>query len=140
MKQSGIAMIRLDHTGKDAAKGQRGGSAKSGDVDAVWSLTRLSETSFQLECTDSRMPVSEKTLVLHREVLPHLHHRVDAEGRSAAGKIKTDAVNAALDAAGLSNDVTHRDARAALKTTGIKVGDGRLYGLGAILKTRKERR
>ena len=34
-------MVRLDHTGKDQTKGQRGGSAKYGDVDAVWKLTEV---------------------------------------------------------------------------------------------------
>jgi hypothetical protein len=39
LNQLGIAMIRLDHSGKDETKGMRGGSAKSGDVDAVWLST-----------------------------------------------------------------------------------------------------
>lgn len=38
LKREGIAVVRLDHAGKDAGKGQRGSSAKSADVDAVWRL------------------------------------------------------------------------------------------------------
>jgi hypothetical protein len=42
----------------------RGGSAKYGDVDAVWRLTALNENTILLECTDHRMPVPEKMLTL----------------------------------------------------------------------------
>jgi len=80
LKQGGVASIRLDHSGKDPTKGMRGGSAKYGDVDAVWSLTAISETTFRLECTANRMPVTEKVLVLRREQLPHLHHAVEGGG------------------------------------------------------------
>ena len=35
-----IAFMRLDHAGKDKARGQRGSSAKNDDVDIVWELSR----------------------------------------------------------------------------------------------------
>lgn len=38
LKAAGVALLRLDHSGKDVARGQRGSSAKNDDVDAVWSL------------------------------------------------------------------------------------------------------
>jgi hypothetical protein len=50
LKTRGVALIRLDHTGKDETKGQRGGSAKSGDVDMVWRLSKVTETVYRLEC------------------------------------------------------------------------------------------
>jgi hypothetical protein len=40
IKQRGISYLRLDHTGKDHAKGARGSSAKNDDVDLIWSLRR----------------------------------------------------------------------------------------------------
>ncbi|MFD7157939.1 AAA family ATPase [Kribbella sp. NPDC059898] len=80
LKQAGIACIRLDHTGKDPTKGMRGGSAKYGDVDAVWSMTTVSDTTFRLECTANRMPITEKVLVVRREMLPHLRHEVEGGG------------------------------------------------------------
>src|SRR6185369_5973575 len=43
LKARGVAMLRLDHTGKDETKGQRGGSAKSGDVDMVWRMSKVTE-------------------------------------------------------------------------------------------------
>lgn len=75
LKQAQIACIRLDHTGKDASKGMRGGSAKYGDLDAVWALTKVSDTTFKLECTANRMQIGEKLLVLERKAEP-LRHEV----------------------------------------------------------------
>ena len=40
LKSAGIAVLRIDHAGKDAAKGQRGTSAKNDDVDIVWQIER----------------------------------------------------------------------------------------------------
>lgn len=39
LKAEQVASIRLDHFGKDAAKGARGSSAKEHDVDAIWELS-----------------------------------------------------------------------------------------------------
>ena len=40
LKQRRIAYLRVDHTGKDVAKGPRGSSAKNDDVDVIWSMTQ----------------------------------------------------------------------------------------------------
>jgi hypothetical protein len=77
LKQAEVAMIRLDHSGKDETRGTRGGSAKSGDVDAIWRLTRATDDRLLLECTDSRMQMSTKSLQLTRHRIPRLHHTVD---------------------------------------------------------------
>ncbi|MFF4448926.1 AAA family ATPase [Streptomyces sp. NPDC001502] len=45
LKDWGVACTRLDHMGKDSERGSRGSSAKSQDVDHVWEMTRLTETS-----------------------------------------------------------------------------------------------
>ncbi len=39
LKAAGVAVVRLDHSGKDTGRGQRGSSAKNDDVDLVWRLT-----------------------------------------------------------------------------------------------------
>lgn len=84
LKRAGIAMLRLDHSGKDVAKGQRGGSAKSSDVDLVWSLSEVvKDETYRLDCTHNRMMVHEKTITIHREQFP-LGHRVDSQGRKGA--------------------------------------------------------
>lgn len=74
LKARGVAAIRLDHTGKDQTKGMRGGSAKYGDVDAVWSMTPKLPDQFQLECTANRLPITRKLLTIHRATVPRLHH------------------------------------------------------------------
>lgn len=120
LKAAGISLIRLDHTGKDETKGQRGGSAKSGDVDAVWRLSKVSDTTFQLTCEANRMPIVEKTLVLHRETTPRLCHRVDAAGRAGVWREKVDHVVRTLDAAGLPGDAGRSKAVEVLKAAGVR--------------------
>lgn len=100
LKQAGIACIRLDHSGKDADKGMRGGSAKYGDVDAVWRLAAESETVLNLDCTDHRMPVEEERLTLIRETYPTLHHRVFGD-RTMALDAREAEIDKALDKLGL---------------------------------------
>jgi hypothetical protein len=39
LKAAGVTVLRIDHPGKDAARGMRGTSAKAADVDLVWELT-----------------------------------------------------------------------------------------------------
>lgn len=98
LKGAGIACLRLDHSGKDETKGMRGGSAKYGDVDAVWSMKKVSEETFELECTANRLPIFEKSLILHREEEPNLHHRVDARGQVAKWEARDDEAIRVLDA------------------------------------------
>jgi hypothetical protein len=89
LKAEGVALIRLDHTGKDQTKGQRGGSAKAGDVDAIWHMTKIDEDTVQLRLDASRfsMPPEMKLLLLHRKEDP-FRHEVDPNGPRAAFDIK----------------------------------------------------
>jgi hypothetical protein len=54
LKRAGVTWTRLDHAGKDATKGQRGGSAKGDDVDVVWKLQK-GDNGMTLYCDASRM-------------------------------------------------------------------------------------
>jgi hypothetical protein len=54
LKQALIAWVRLDHSGKDAGKGQRGSSAKNDDVDVVIRLERT-KAGVKLTATHRRM-------------------------------------------------------------------------------------
>jgi KaiC/GvpD/RAD55 family RecA-like ATPase len=54
LKQRGVTWARLDHSGKDRTKGQRGSSAKGDDVDVVWHLTRT-DNGISLRRDASRM-------------------------------------------------------------------------------------
>ena len=87
LKKAKVAMIRLDHTGKDETKGQRGGSAKSGDVDAIWKLsTEVKDERYLLTCLDARFSLDDKELTLLRHDWP-LHHTLQdskpVDGREA---------------------------------------------------------
>ncbi|GAB47201.1 AAA family ATPase [Mobilicoccus pelagius] len=118
MKQNGVAMIRLDHSGKDADKGARGGSAKAGDVDAVWRLTRVTEDRFRLECTDSRMQIDNKVLHLTRQRLPHLHHEVDGASVLTTREERIEHLIAVLEVLEVPADASRTAVKKALKERG----------------------
>ena len=99
LKQAGVALIRLDHSGKDETKGQRGGSAKSGDVDAVWRMSRASDDLYDLTCEANRLPIHERQLTIRRLEEP-LRHEVVGNGWRA----KKDDLMAQLSEAGLPKD------------------------------------
>lgn len=97
LKRAGIALIRLDHSGKDVTLGQRGGSSKSSDIDAVWQLTRQEGDVLHLKNDVSRTVCPEDLLVLHRLDMPVLHHQVDAMGRAGSTSSRVDAIVTFLD-------------------------------------------
>lgn len=101
MKRLGVAMIRLDHSGKNEAAGMRGGSAKYGDVDAVWKMTRLTEggdgepESFRLVCEASRFQINaNEKLLTFRRIEGPLRHVVKPTG---SGDLIIHAIKAYLD-------------------------------------------
>lgn len=115
LKAAGKACIRLDHTGKDEARGMRGGSAKYGDVDAVWSMTRAGVgDTFRLECTANRLQVPDKVLTVKRESNP-LRHVVVGNERD-----KIQDLADSLDALGADLDCTDEVGKALLRTHGIR--------------------
>lgn len=137
IKQAGVSLVRLDHSGKDETKGQRGGSAKSGDVDAIWRMSKITEETFKLECEAARLPITEKTLVLHRKTEPKLHHQVDAAGAAATFGIKVEALIEWLDANGIPDDAsTHAIRKAKTEMDGPRASN---EVIGEAAKRRKER-
>lgn len=119
LKQAGIAVLRLDHTGKDQEKGMRGGSAKYGDLDAVWKLTKEAEDTYKLTCTDKRMRLTETELVVTREIDP-LRHKVEGGGWMAAADARFNELVSRLAELNVPKDAGRNVARAALKTAGVK--------------------
>lgn len=116
LKRAGIALVRLDHAGKDESKGQRGGSAKSGDVDAVWRMSRVSDDLYQLTCEAQRFPIAESSLTIRRKADP-LRHDAVADGVRKA----RDELLAAMEAKGVEkrSEATVKEARALVKAAGI---------------------
>ncbi|ABD94186.1 DNA helicase [Streptomyces phage mu1/6] len=67
LKAAGIASIRLDHMGKDGERGARGSSAKTQDVDHVWTLAAQGGGILSLKRTHSRTGIGpgEFTVLRH---------------------------------------------------------------------------
>lgn len=125
LKQAGVACIRLDHSGKDQDKGMRGGSAKYGDVDAVWKLTSISEDTIRLQCTDHRMPVPADDIVLERQEYP-LKHVFRGDSWQARISAQANATVELLDKLDIPVDMGERKAGAKLRSAGHKVRNGPL--------------
>jgi KaiC/GvpD/RAD55 family RecA-like ATPase len=130
LKAHGIAVLRLDHAGKSADKGQRGSSGKNDDVDVVWRLERKDQGS-ELTCTHKRMAwVPEKVQIRHDE---------DEDGRirlrrADGGELWPAGVvekAAEMDAAGVPFDCTTRQ----IREFGIK---GKDHVLRATIRYRRE--
>lgn len=66
LKRAEIPYVRLDHSGKDETKGQRGGSAKSGDVDVICQLTRAGKREFLLRMDGSRQKLEYEAIGFRR--------------------------------------------------------------------------
>ena len=79
LRRRGIAVLRLDHPGKDNSRGQRGSSAKDGDPDTVWRLSGHAATVLRLE----------------REEVPQRPGRGGAAGGGAAPPARRPAVRLA---------------------------------------------
>ncbi|MGV9792408.1 AAA family ATPase [Gordonia sp. NPDC003422] len=74
LKREGVAVLRLDHLGKDAAKGQRGSSAKNDDVDCVWMLVeKVAGRHYTLRCERQRSADHPTHIEIERTTDPLRH-------------------------------------------------------------------
>lgn len=78
-KRKNLAYVRIDHVGKDASKGARGGSAKTGDIDLIWTLEKNegSDTGFKLTNSKSRVFIDKKVIHIERMTDPLAHKKVE---------------------------------------------------------------
>ena len=134
LKGRKIAVLRLDHSGKDAERGQRGSSAKSSDVDAVWLLTKATERTLHLTRQATRSPDGADRIDLRREFSPLRH-----VATTAAANLSTEALDAcdALDRAAVSTDLGRDKCRTALAEMGIQIGSHKT--LDAVVAARRNR-
>jgi hypothetical protein len=113
LKQRGVAMMRVDHTGKDPLKGARGGSAKSGDVDREIRMTTNRNGQIVLKTEAARTRGGFESIILERRDTPNLHHaRINGKVQSpdiSRVDFLVDLLNQKGYPAGLSNRET-RDA------------------------------
>lgn len=81
LRARGVTVLRLDHSGKDLSRGQRGSSAKADDVDAVWQLTVRSQSELILQRTHDRTGHGSDRVDLRRRFEP-LRHELQGETAS----------------------------------------------------------
>jgi hypothetical protein len=74
LKQRGKTVLRLDHPGKEGSRGQRGSSAKAGDVDTIWKIYCEQGNTIILEREKSRSGHGEGWISAQRIKEPLLHH------------------------------------------------------------------
>ena len=122
IKQAGLALIRLDHTARTrrrAARRLREVRRRGRDLAVP---AKVSDAVFRLDCEAARLPIAEKTLVLHRETSPRLRHRVDAAG-AAAAQGEGRRADRALDDNQVPDDASVRDVRAWKNGRGLKASN-----------------
>lgn len=132
LKGMGIAVIRLDHSGKDLERGQRGSSAKNADVDAVWLLVKQSETAFYLRREMSRSNHGVPLLEMRRRADP-LRHELVASGAGLPPRVAQ--LVEFLEEMGVPLEAGRDAVRDELGKNGIK---SRNEDISAAIKVRKE--
>jgi hypothetical protein len=120
LKREQVALIRLDHAGKDEKKGQRGGSAKSGDVDAVWRMSLAGEDTFDLTCEAQRFPIAANRLTIRRTEDLHLRHEVV----SNPAKDRHERLLEEMAKHNIDPTLSRSNATTLLRSLGVKVGKG----------------
>lgn len=136
LKAAGITVVRLDHTGKDHERGQRGTSSKNEDVDLVWRLSRT-DRGAQLDVTHTRMSNVPRAINLVRvddTATPGLVKWVSYD--EAAYPAGTSALIAECDTLAIATDVS---ANAAYKAYRDRGGKARRASFLVAHKCRKER-
>lgn len=123
LKARSVSLLRIDHAGKEAAKGQRGSSAKRDDVDLIWRLVEVGVTmpsktvKLKLVNDASRMSWVPKEVEITRTVEPILRHTVPPAGISAeASKAWKSLVEL-----GAGPETTTREAGELLRKAGHRV-------------------
>lgn len=132
LKAAGKAVLRLDHSGKDLTRGQRGSSAKVDDVDAVWQLTARPGGSIELKRTHTRNVHGADYLQLVRCADPLRH--VPGVGAKNAD---VEAAIVELDRLEVPVEYGRDRARDALIEAGVRIGNDLL---ALAVRERKQRR
>jgi hypothetical protein len=115
LKADGIALVRLDHSGKDKAKGMRGASSKYSDVDEVWQLTADDYGIVTLNRTHSRANHGASRLVVTREESPLRHATTDRPTDAVSLPLTVDDAMTYLDVNGVPALAGQRKAWEAVK-------------------------
>ena len=96
LRARGIALLRLDHPGKDVSRGTRGSSAKKGDVDTEWLLTKLTDTTFAFDRLKDRDKHGDSSLTVRRCVEPLRHEITSGQVTAPANSRRARPARGAL--------------------------------------------
>lgn len=131
LKAEGRAFLRVDHAGKDVAKGQRGTSAKNDDVDIVWQMSETDD-GYMLTARKRRMSWVPETIAVQKRADPSLHF---STGLPSIKKGTLDLAKR-LDELGVDPDASRR----AVSTMLRDLGEGAKNDvIGAAIKYRRDR-
>ena len=120
LKAAGIALLRIDHAGKDLTRGQRGTSAKRDDVDVVWLLKTApgslpGKTMLTLKREAARVDWIQEDIHITRNDGPPLAHIIPSFSELTSADI---AIVHYLQGQGLwRHNVTVKSARQALNNS-----------------------
>ena len=132
LKAADIALLRIDHSGKDLTRGQRGTSAKRDDVDVVWLLKPASgnlpgKTMLTLKREAARVDWIQQDIHITRHEGPPLAHTIPSFSELTSADI---AIVHYLQERGLwRHNVTTRSARAALNRSTLMAKTQRLNNI-----------
>lgn len=132
LKARDIAVVRIDHAGKDGAAGQRGSSAKGDDVDCIWLLVRHDDEKFQLKCDAQRSNHHPQFVDLVLREAPLRFERVVDPFSRPEVEVLADA----LDRLGVPPDAGRVVVRDALTRAGIKASSGTVREAVRVRKVR----
>ncbi len=150
LRRQGVAVLRIDHFGKDAARGVRGSSAKVDDVDESYEFTQSKGGLLQLRRTHSRYAPERTRVLLRRSDNPLRHELVatpdpaDADSEldeDLRGRPRTaQELVEALDELGLPDDHGRPKLAQALKINGMSYRTEALAEAARIRKSRSSAR
>jgi hypothetical protein len=132
LKAAGIAFVRIDHSGKDLAKGQRGSSAKNDDVDIVWEM-RVVEGGFKLTAKKRRMGWVPETITMTQTDGPLEYDMADRPGYPTG----TSDIVTTLDKYDIDPKLGYRKAATELRAKGVTPPGSTM--LRAAVRFRRER-
>jgi hypothetical protein len=127
LKARGITVLRLDHPGKDESRGQRGSSAKDGDVDTIWRLTEESPVMFHLERVKSRSSHGEHAVTLRRTG-PPLRHEWSNGGPEDMSELSVQVLNV-LNEKNVPVQAGRITCAKIVREAGIRIGNAQLQGI-----------
>lgn len=131
LKAAGIALLRLDHEGKDGALGQRGSSAKDDDIEVAFRMTVVDASHLKLARTRSRIPWVPAEVNITRLEEPDLRHIVSDEAVPPGTRTAIDA---------LDRIQVPLDASCAMATKALREAEGHAPRKAVLLAALKFRR